>query len=249
VPAVDDAGYEINGTRYDHAQLQALVSAGRDYTEKTQALAEQTRQLQAQQQALAQVLPLIQPEIAKFQQILEGSPMPPVELAHTDPTAYVQQLAKWQAAQGEIQRLGQMQQMQQQAQQAAMQQQVEAANVQLAKEFPFWADPAQRAEAQQEIVRWALDKGGYSRDELRGLTNPRYLVTLMKAAQFDKWVGSATSTEAPASRTAPTPPRGIAPPPPPAAQVQATEAAFNQRPNVRNATALLTARRAAERAG
>jgi hypothetical protein len=247
VPPAADLGIEIDGTRYERQQLQGLIAAGRDYTAKTQALAEQTRQLQAQQAALAQVLPLIQPEIQKFQSVLEGSPMPPAELAQTDPTAYVQALARWQAAQAEIGRLGQMQQLQHQAQAQAMAQQVEAANVELAKEFPFWADPQQRGEIQQEIVRWALDQGGYTRDELRGLTNPKYLKTLMKAVQFDKWVGSATRTAAPASRTAAAPPRGVAPPPAATASVQAAEQAFAARPNVRNATALALAQRAGQR--
>lgn len=243
---VDD-GYEIDGVRYDRARLKALVSAGTDYTAKTQQLAEQNRQLQAQQQAMAQVLPFIQPELQKLQGMLEGSPMPPPELANTDPTAYVQQLARWQAAQAEIGRLSQLQQLQQQAQQQAMAQQVEAANASLAQEYPFWADPQQRAEVQQAIVRWALDDAGYTRDELRGLSNPKYLKTLMKAMNYDRWVQGATRTEAPASRTAAQPPRGVAPPPPLSQQIQQAEEAFGGRPNIRNATALLNARRATGR--
>lgn len=245
--APTDTGYEIDGVRYDHARLKALVSAGADYTAKTQALAEQNRQLQAQQQAMAQVLPFIQPELAKLQGMLEGSPMPPPDLANTDPTAYVQQLARWQAAQAEIGRLSQLQQLQQQAQQQAMAQQVDAANAALAQEYPFWADPQQRAEVQQAIVHWAVNEAGYTKDELRGLSNPRYLKTLMKAMNYDRWVQGATRTEAPASRTAATPPRGVAPPPPLSQVLQGAEDAFGQRPNIRNATALLNARRSGMR--
>lgn len=239
-PARDSV--EIDGRRYDLGELRSLVAAGQDYTRKTQQLAEQMRQLEGQQQALAQFLPHIQPEVQRIQQQLQDAPRPDPALRQQDPATYWEQFARWQDAMAEQQRFAQINALQQQARDAAMQQAVDEGNAELAKRYPFWADPGQRAEIQQEIVRWALDKGGYSKDELRGLTNARYLETMMKAAMFDKWASGA-KTSAPTSRMRTASPIGAAPPPPPAQHVAQAMEAFDKRPSIRSGAALLGARR------
>jgi len=233
---------EVDGRSYDMTELRALVAAGQDYTRKTQQLAEQMRQLEGQQQALAQFLPHIQPEIGRLQQQLQDAPRPDPALRQTDPASYWEQFARWQDAMAEQQRFAQINALQQQARDAAMQQQVDEGNAVLAQKYPFWADPAQRAEIQQEVVRWALDKGGYTKDELRGLTNPRYLETMMKAAFFDKWA-AGSRTQAPTSRTQPRSPMGTPPPPAPVQSVQQAMDAFDKRPSIRSGAQLLAARR------
>lgn len=241
---------ELDGRRYTHDQLRQLLSQGSDYTKKTQALAEQTRafqeqqkQLQSQAQALAQVLPYIQPEIQRLQQALQEVPQPDAALIDSNPQEYLRQQQRWQAALQEQQRLGQLNALQSQAQAQAMQRQVDAANEELAQEFPGWRDPKERAAWQQEIVDWALsDKGGYNRNELMGLTDARHLRTMMKAMQFDRWV-AGVKTSAPPTIVG-TVVRGVPPPPAPTAQVQQAEAQFDKRPNVRSGAALLSARRA-----
>lgn len=234
--------FEIDGRRYDAAELRSLVAAGHDYTRKTQQLAEQMRQVEGQQQALAQFLPHIQPEVQRLQQQLSEAPRPDPALRQQDPAQYWEQFARWQDAMAEQQRFQQISTLQQQARDAAMQQAVDEGNAELAKKYPFWADPTQRTEIQQEIVRWALDKGGYTRDELRGLTNARYLETMLKAAQFDKWV-AGSRTQAPQSRMRTASPMGAAPPPPPAQHVAKAMEAFEARPSIRSGAALLGARR------
>jgi hypothetical protein len=241
-PPADAGGIEIEGRRHTRAELAEAVRRAEDYTRKSQSVAEQQRALEAQQQALATVLPYIQPELARLQQLVESTARPEIALMETDPQRYFRELAHFEAARQEQDRLGNLTTLQQQAYARHMEAAVAAANEQLAKEFPFWADPQQRMEAQQEIVQWATDKGGFSRDELRGLTNPHHLKTMMKAMQFDKWVaGARTSAPRPAVQGAPV--RGTAPPPAPTERIQVAETAFDAKPNVRNAAMLLAARR------
>ncbi|HEY2416805.1 MAG TPA: hypothetical protein VGH84_02725 [Steroidobacteraceae bacterium] len=235
------ATIELEGQRYSPAQLREYISKATDYTQKTQDLANRQRALAEQANALAQVLPYIQPELARLGEILQGARLPDPALAQTDPTRYVQERAAYDAAVAEQQRLGQLTALQADAHNRAMEQQVAQANEALAKEFPFWADEKDRLAAQQQIVAWATDKGGYQRDELRGLTDARHLKTMMKAMMFDRWV-SGTKTAAPAPQIA-APVRGARPPPLPAARMQQAEQNFDTAPTIRNATALLGARR------
>ena len=241
-PGALGAELELDGRRWSQEQLREQIRLAADYTQKTQAVAQLQRELQSQQQALAQFLPHIQPEVEALQRKLAENPRPDPMLRQTDPGRYWEQFAAWQDSLAEQQRFLQVQQLQQQARDAAMTQAVEQGNAQLAAKYPFWADPAQRAEVQQEIVRWALAEGGYTKEELRGLTSPKHLETLMKASMFDKWVKGAR-TAAPQPRMTGSP-RGAAPPPPASASLSAAQEAFDQKPSVKNAAALLTARRA-----
>lgn len=243
-PASESAAsaIEIEGERYTPAQLREAVLKSADYTKKTQEISAKERQLQAQAEALATVLPYIQPELARLQQLVQGTAMPDAALAESDPTRYVRELAAFNAAMAEQNRLGGLTQLQLQARERAMEQQVSAANEQLAKEFPFWADPKERAQAQQDIVQWATTKGGFSVDELRGLTSPHHLKAMMKARAYDRLVEGA-KTAAPVQQMSAAV-RGAPPPPAPTERIQVAEQAFEQRANIRNATQLLTARRA-----
>ena len=225
-----------------------------DYTVKTQelaterqGLAQQRQQLEAQQRALAEVLPHIQPELLRLQEMVQNPPQPPdPRLIDTDQQQYLRERAQYEHALAEQQRLFNLNSLQGQAQARAMEQAVAAANEQLAKELPFWADPQQRLEAQQQIVEWATNKGGFSRDELRGLSSPHHLKTMMKAALFDRWVEGAKTSAPPSSSL---PARGVAPPPAPSERIARATEAFQAKPDVRGGAALLAARRAALNGG
>lgn len=236
------AGLEIDGQRYTQEQLRTAVLQATDYTQKTQAIAEQGRQLQAQQQALAAVLPLIQPELEALQRRLGETPRPDPALRQTDPAAYWDQWAAWQDVQAEQQRVAQINAMQQQARDAAMAQMVDQANRELAAKWPFWGDPAQRREIQNDIINYARGEG-YTDQELGTLTNARYLVTLFKASLYDKSVKGLRTT-APVQAIQSAAVRGAAPPPPAPAAVTQAQEVFDQAPNLRNAAALIGARRA-----
>lgn len=240
-PAEVPRGVEIDGRRWDEGELRRQLSLAADYTQKTQALAEQQRQLQGQAEALAQMLPHIGPELAKLQQTLEGVQPPDESLITTDPQLYLHQQHAYHQALREQQRLLQLSAMQTQAQQQALARKVAEANDVLAKEFPsFWADPTTREAAQKEIVAWARTKGGYKDSELIGLADARHVVTMIKAMAYDR-MREGTRTSAPMPTLA-APARGAPPPPPQHAAVQQAEATFNEKPNIRNAAALLTAR-------
>ena len=242
-PDTAAATVEIEGQRYSTAQLREAISKAADYTQKTQALAEQNRQLQAQQQALAAVLPYIQPELAKLGEIVgQQAQKPDIALMQSDPQRYFTELHRYEQVRAEQERLGGLTRIQAEAAERAMAQQVAKGNEQLAAEFPFWADPKERAAAQAQIVEWATTRGGFTRDELRGVTDPRALKLMMKAAQFDRWV-SGTRTSAPAQTTH-SPVRGTAPPPAPTERVSVANEAFEAKPSIRSGAALLAARRA-----
>ena len=238
---------EIDGKHYSQTELREAVLKSTDYTRKTQELAQQRQQLEAQQRALAEVLPHIQPELMRLQEMVQNPPQPPdPRLIETNQQQYLRDRAAYEHAMAEQQRLFSLNTLQGQAQQRALEQQVAAANEQLVKELPFWADPKQRLEAQQQIVEWATSKGGFSRDELRGLSSPHHLKTMMKAAMFDRWVEGA-KTSAPPSQ--PPPARGVAPPPAPSERVSQAMEAFQAKPDARSGAALIAARRAAMNGG
>ena len=240
-PAQTQAAIELEGRRYTQAELAAAVRQAQDYTQKTQQLSAQARELQAQQQALAQFLPYIQPEVEALQRRLAEAPRPDPQLRQSDPAAYWDQLANWQDAQIEHQRVLAIQTHQAQAREAAVAQAVEAANHELAQKYPFWSDPQQRREIQQDIISWARTQG-YTDQELHGLTSAKYLETLFKASLYDRYQSRIRpQATQPAVGHAP---RGAAPPPPPAARVREAADAFDQRPTVANAAALIGARRA-----
>jgi hypothetical protein len=240
-PAPIAGAYDIDGQNYSADQLRAALRANADYTKKTQELAQQRHQLQQQAEALAQVLPHIQPELAKLGERLQGAAPPDPSLIETDPQGYLRQFAAYQQATAEQQRLGTLTQLQQQAFERAMTQQVEAGNKMLSEKYEFWRDDAQRSTVQRDIARWAESKGGYTRQELQGLSDPRHVESMMKAMMFDRMVEGAKTTAPKPVQTAQV--RGVRPPPAAAAQVQQAEQAFEARPNARNAAALLSARR------
>ena len=242
-PAADLAsGFEIEGRRYTQAELREHVLKSTDYTKKTQELSQQRQALQAQQEALATVLPYIQPELARLAQTVQNAPQrPDAALLETNPQQYLRDRAAWEGAMEEQNRLAGLTQLQQQAAARAMEQQVAAANETLAAKYPFWSDPGERLKAQQQIVEWATTKGGFSQNELRGLSSPHHLETLMKASMFDRWVESAKTT-APTALAAPV--RGVAPPPALSERVAQAEQAFEAKPDWRTGAALLGARRA-----
>jgi hypothetical protein len=238
-----DGVYTIDGHRVTAAQIRTAMGQAADYTRKTQELAAQRHQLQQQAEALAQVLPHIQPELQKLGQQLQGAAPPDPRMIDTDPQGYLRQFAAYQAATAEQQRLGSLTQLQQQAYERSMSQQVEAGNKMLSEKYEFWRDDAMRATVQRDIARWAESKGGYTRQELQGLSDPRHVESMMKAMMWDNMVAGAKTRAPQPVQTAQL--RGARPPPAPAAQVQAMEQAFEAAPNARNAAALLSARRSA----
>ena len=244
-PTTPEAGgVEIDGRRYSTSELREFLNKGNDYTQKTQALATERAQLAEQQRALAAVIPYIQPELQKLAQTI-GQPAtrPDPALLETNPQQYLRELAAYETQAAEQNRLGTLTQMQQQAQERALAQQVAQAHETMVKEFPFWADPEERGKAQQAIVTWATTRGGWTRDQLHHLAEPNILKAMMKARAYDNLMDGAKTT-APVSSVNGAPVRGAPPPAPASERIQQAEQSFGAKPDVRNAVALLGARRA-----
>jgi hypothetical protein len=236
-----NANFEYEGQRYTAEQLQSAIRQTRDYTQKTMALADAQRALTEKESALATVLQVIGPEYRALQQRIQDVPTPDQSLVETNPQEYLRQFAAYNAAQADRARLGQMDALQRQAFERHISSQVEAGNKVLAEKYDFWRDDATRSSVQRDIANWALSKGGYSRQELLGVADPKHVETMMKAMMFDQMVDGAKTTR-PVQPTA-APARGAAPPPPPAQRVADAEKAFTDTPNLRNAVSLLGARR------
>lgn len=240
-------GFEFEGRHLSAEEVRTQLYYAKDYTHKTQQLAVEQRELQEAKNLLAQFLPTIQPEIQRMQQQFVQTQPPDPMLKQTDPQAYTQQMNAFYESWAHNQRYEQMRQMQNQARDAAMAKAVEEGNRYLADKYAFWSDPQQRSEAKQHIRRWATQDMGYSEAELDGLTNPRYLETLMKAMAFDQQMKGMPRTAAPTPVVRAAPPRGSAPPPRPAAVAQAASEAFAAKPSWQNGAALLTAQQTASR--
>ena len=246
------ADYVLEGRHFSAAELKTLIAAGTDYTAKTQELARhrqelqnQALQVQQQQQAINQFLPLIQPEVTRLQAMMADAPMPDAALRATDPAAYWDAFARHQDAIVAHQRFFSMVNQQQAAREQQLARAVEEANTTLAAKYSFWADPQQRGEVQNALVSWARSIGFQDQD-LRGLSNPLHLEVMMKAMAHDAAVGK-TRTAAPEATVRAAPRTGTAPPPQPAQAVAAATQAFQAKPNWQNGAALLTAQQAASR--
>ena len=245
-------GYELDGKQWSPDALREQIRLASDYTVKTQevarareALQAQFQQVQQQQQAIDQFLPLIQPEVARLQAMLADAPMPDATLRATDPAAYWDQFARHQDAIQAHQRFFGMLQQQQAARDQQLTRAVEDANAKLAAKYSFWADPQQRGEVQTALVSWARNQG-FQDHELRGLSNPLYLEVMMKAMAHDASAGKVRTT-APEAAVRAAPRMGNAPPPRPAEAVAAAHEAFQAKPNWQNGAALLSAQQGASR--
>jgi hypothetical protein len=239
--------FEFDGRRLSEAELRRELNLAKDYTFKTQQLAQQQREVQEAHAMLAQFLPTIGPEIQRMQQQFQQTQPPDPMLKHSNPEAYANQMNAFYESWAHNQRYVQMQQMQNQARDAAIAKAVDEGNRYLAEKYSFWGDPQQRGEVQQHIRRWATQDMGYSDAELNNLTNPKYLETLMLAMAYSEQMKSMPRTQAPQPAVRAAPPRGSAPPPRPAAQVASAAAAFEAKPSWQNGAALLTAQQGAAR--
>ena len=229
---------------FTRAQLAEHVEKGLDYTRKAQNLAKFAGEVQQAQAVIAEIAPLLIPEMEKQLRALEGSlgDEPDwVALAAADPAKYNLTRAQWDNAQRERAKLQRLQSQQQQQTDAQRQTQLTEGHKILAEKLPGWSDPQMRGRIQSEMIKWGRGNG-FTDAELRNLYDPRQVLTLCKAMMLDRMLSGAR-TDAP---VVPTVQRGSLPAPTPQ-DVQTNEAAFEARPSARNAAALLTARRRSAR--
>jgi hypothetical protein len=249
-PAADGAGdvtLTINGAAHNftRAQLAQHVQQGIDYTQKSQRLAQYATEVQQAQAVIAEIAPLLIPEMEKQIRALEGSlgEEPDWEaMAASDPAKYNITRAKWDNAQRERARLQKLQTAHAQESDAQLRNRLTQGHKTLAEKLPGWSDPTMRGRIQSEMIKWGR-ANEFSDAELKNLYDPRQVMALCKAMMFDRMLTTAR-TDAP---SVPVVQRGSAPPPAAIESVRTAEASFEAKPSVRNAAAFLSARRAAAR--
>lgn len=177
-------------------ELIKSYQLGTDYTQKTQALAEQRKAVEAEKAAVeqakqlrdqyAQRLELIQRVLAE-----QNKPENIEALKETDPIGYAVKMAEQMqrkeqlaAVQAEQQRLAHMRQSeQQQALQAHLAQEAQK----LTQFIPEFSQPEKAEQVRADIRQYAKSIG-FSDQELANVYDSRAVLALWKAAQYDKLV-------------------------------------------------------------
>ena len=190
---VKAAGEEVEVTLDD---LIKGYQQGQDYTKKTQTLAEQRKAIEAEKAAVEQAKTL-RDQYAQRLQIIEqvlskqDSQEDLSALKESDPIGYAVKVAEQHqrqqqlyAIQAEQQRIAYQQQAEQQR---AMAERLAEEQQRVASAIPEFADPEKGQTVRNEIRTYA--KGlGFSDEELAQVYDSRAVLTLWKAAQYDKLV-------------------------------------------------------------
>lgn len=186
--------------KFSKTELKELAQQGFDYTQKTQALADQRRQLDAMQQAFeqqAQMQAQFTDQLAQVKaiegQLAQWKQVNWTELAQTDPMQYMtlhhQYTEAKEAYNQQIQSLTHMQQQAGQlaAQQTAQRLQMEAQAMKQA--IPEWRD-GEKANAEMSDMRAFLSKAGFNEAEIGQIVDHRHVVVARKAMLYDKLMAS-----------------------------------------------------------
>lgn len=169
-----------------------------DYTKKTQTLAEQRKQVEAERQVIEQAKlqrDQYQERLAMIESALKTyAPQENLEaLKETDPIGYAVKVAE------QTQREKQLQAVQLERARIAQQQQAEqsqslnshlAAEAQkLAEAIPEYADEQKSVQVKKDIREYAK-KIGWSDEELASVYDSRAVLTLYRAMQYEKLMGN-----------------------------------------------------------
>lgn len=181
----------------------------RDYTQKTQALAQEKRafeperaQVVQERQQYAQLIPLV----VNFLQS-QAPPEPPLQLLDTDPIEYQRQRAYFDNFQRRLHASTIEQQRMaariEQDRAQAIEQIVAQGREKLVEAVPEWKDPKKWEADRKAIAEYAMSIG-YSEEEIAQATDPRAIVAMRKARLYDELMARKPQP-APALRNAPRP--------------------------------------------
>lgn len=187
-----------------------------DYTRKTQAIAEQRKQAEAELAAARAERQRYAETVRQLEaQISQAQPEPDWnKLYAEDPLEYVRQKDLWrdqrerrQALQAEQARLAQLQEAEQRAH---LEQHLAAERQRLVEAIPEWRDEQRAAKERDAIVTWAK-RAGFSDHELARAYDHKAVTTLRKAMLYDELMGKSladkqTPKPAPAMARPGTPP-------------------------------------------
>ena len=223
-------------------ELKSGYSRTKDYTKKTQEVAQARKALESEyQQVFAERQQYGQLLNQLAQQIQTNVQEPDWDLLrNTDPIEYSVQWTEFQrnqqkaqAIQAEQQRLAQMQQIDQQRNMAAT---LERERGALLTVVPEWSNP-EVAKAEKAMVIEQGKKLGFSDDELAQAFDHRAIVALRKAALYDKLMSKRAEVKPVASTQKTVTPGGKAQANPDAAK--RAQQKFKQTGNVRDAASAI----------
>lgn len=193
---------EVNGKSYQvPAEIKDNIMLKADYTRKTQETAEQRKQVELAQAQLQQAAQLQQQSLAEYAQLmaldnqLNGyNNIDWNSLYDSDPAEFVRlKEARRDLIDTRTQLANQV--TTQQQQQAAAQQQnlariVDEGKKVLAREIPSWS-----AELATTINNFAMEKFGFTAEEMNTIIDPRVVKVLHKAYLYDKQLGNKPITD------------------------------------------------------
>lgn len=169
-------------------ELQNGYSRQRDYTRKTQELAEQRKAIEAKQQEVSQKDAIYSQLLPKMEATLKGELENEPDwsaLYEADPIAYVREKDIWnekkqklQAVQAETQRLQQESAMEQQKK---LQQFLQYGQQQLLEQIPEWQDNEVASKEKMAIRDYGVNVLGYTPQEMDSVYDYRVLLGLRNA--------------------------------------------------------------------
>lgn len=188
---------KVNGVEQEVSlsELKNGYQRQSDYTQKTQQLSEDRKQLEAQTQEYTQYLQsipmLAQVATANINEATAKLYSPEfIGLAETDPAQYIAEKAKleriinqnYNAQQQMQQQFQQYQEQSNQIRQQEFDQQLMQAHEVLTREIPDW----DKGEIINHLRDYATNKVGFKANELEGLIDPRQVIVLNKARMYDE---------------------------------------------------------------
>lgn len=195
---------KVGDDELDEDEVIAGYMKDRDYRQKTTAVAEKERAVQAQydyvQQELATRVTHLDATLALMQRELLGDQQELAGLLESNPHEYLKRQQQLQGKQQAFaqavqqrQAYDQMQQQQAASQQAAF---LATQRTHLAERLPSWKDPAKAAAEQREIADVLTRHYGYKPDELSELQDARALLLARDAMLYHKSLGLAKAKPA-----------------------------------------------------
>lgn len=192
----DDTKLSVDGQEVTLHELKRGFLREQDYTRKTQALAEQRKQLEAATTAELGVMRTERAQLAQaltqvqtfMQELMPKEPDWQVLLAQ-DPAQYAAQRELWrsyheqlQAVEGKRRALAEQEHA---VQQQAFQKYVQEEQGKLLTALPDWNKPEVAKAERQKILDWG-QKNGYSEQELLSIFDHRALLVARKAMLYDE---------------------------------------------------------------
>lgn len=182
----------VNG-KEEEVTLDELTSGylrQADYTRSKQAIAEQRKAFEAQTEQVGQRLAQLDQEFQSIEQLLMGTPpeMPPIELLHSNPTAYETQrraVQEWEATKHQVDTWRKtIAEERTKETQAKLAEAVKAEGQKMVEAFSIKDEAGMNAKV-GEIQQYLVDNG-YQPGEIANLVDHRAYILADKARRWDE---------------------------------------------------------------